>query len=123
MTTRRIIVFLLTTWAAQLAMLGGPPIVAAQSPVDLIHEPYRLDTGLTSRSISFENPTGEAGAGGRTASPLGVGRKGAPARQIKPGEEVVLCDIEGPGTIRHIWLTTDQNPVVQRGMRAPRVLG
>lgn len=114
MPTRRFIAFFLVTCAALSALFGGPSIVVAQPPVDLIHEPYRLDTGLTSRSISFENPTVAAGAGGKAASPLGVGRKGAPARQIRPGEEVVLGDIEGPGTIRHIWLTTDQSPVVQR---------
>ncbi|HNQ87534.1 MAG TPA: DUF2961 domain-containing protein [Verrucomicrobiota bacterium] len=86
---------------------------AAQSP-DLIHEPYRLDSGLQSRSISFENPTGVPAAGGQAASKLGPGRKGAPARTIQPGETVSLCDIPGPGTIRHIWMTTDQRPVVQR---------
>ena len=30
---------------------------------DVASEPYLLDTGLTSRSISFENPTGLAEAG------------------------------------------------------------
>ena len=34
---------------------------AKRRPVDLITQPYRLDTGLVSRSISFENPTGEPG--------------------------------------------------------------
>ena len=72
----------------------------------MIHQPYLLDTGLVSRSISFENPTGAPGEGGKAASNLGVGRKDAPAKQIKPGETVQLCDIEGPGTIRHIWITT-----------------
>jgi len=66
---------------------------------------YRLDTGLESRSICFENPTGEKGAGGKAASYLGVGRKGFPAKTIEPGETVVLCDITGPGCIRHIWMT------------------
>jgi hypothetical protein len=66
---------------------------------------YDLGTGMESRSISFENPTGEPGLGGQTASQLGVGRKGFPAKGIKPGETVVLCDIAGPGTIRHIWMT------------------
>ena len=80
----------------------------------MIHEPYRLDTGLSSRSISFENPTGAPGEGGKTASKLGVGRKGLPSKSIKPGETVQLCDIEGPGTIRHIWITTAREPVVQR---------
>ena len=87
----------------------------SQAP-DVLHAPYQLDTGLISRSISFENPTGAPGAGGQASSHLGVGRKGAPARTIKPGEEVQLCDIEGPGTIRHIWITTDQKPVAQRAM-------
>lgn len=66
---------------------------------------YDLGNGLESRSISFENPTGEPGKGGQTASKLGVGRKGFPAKGIASGETVVLCDITGPGTIRHIWMT------------------
>jgi len=66
---------------------------------------YDLGTGMESRSISFENPTGEPGQGGQAASHLGVGRKGFPAKGIAPGETVVLCDIEGSGTIRHIWMT------------------
>ena len=95
-----------------LLLLGPAPAGAAgPAPVD---EPYNLDTGLVSRSISFENPTGATGAGGKAASKLGVGRKGAPARTIQPGETVQLCDIEGRGTIRHIWITTEQEPVVQR---------
>ncbi|MBN1851276.1 MAG: DUF2961 domain-containing protein [Pirellulales bacterium] len=91
-----------------------PPGGAAQSPSPLVVQPYHLDTGLTSRSISFENPTGEPGAGGRAASKLGPGRKGAPAQTIEPGTKVQLCDIKGPGTIRHIWITTAREPEVQR---------
>ena len=90
-------------------------VVPQQSP-DVIHEPYRLDTGLLSRSISFENPTGAPGEGGKAASKLGPGRKGAPQRNIKPGESVQLCDIEGPGTIRHIWVTTAHNPISLRAL-------
>jgi hypothetical protein len=90
-------------------------LATAQS-VDVVHQPYLLDTGLVSRSISFENPTGAPGEGGKAASPLGVGRKGAPARTIKAGEEVQLCDIQGPGTLRHIWMTTAQEPVAQRAL-------
>jgi hypothetical protein len=70
---------------------------------------YDLGTSLESRSISFENPTGAPGEGGKTASKLGVGRKGFPAKGIAPGETVILCDIEGPGTIRHIWMTGSFN--------------
>lgn len=66
---------------------------------------YDLNTTLESRSISFENPTGAPGEGGKAASNLGIGRKGFPAKNIRAGETVTLCDIEGPGTIRHIWMT------------------
>lgn len=81
----------------------------------LMTEPYQLDTGLETRSISFENPTGERGAGGTAASPLGIGRKGAPAQMLAPGDEVQLCDIESAGTIRHIWMTTFNVPAILRG--------
>jgi hypothetical protein len=94
--------------------LAAPPASLAQHAPDVIHQPYLLDSGLISRSISFENPTGAPGEGGKAASHLGVGRKGAPQQQIKPGETVQLCDIEGSGTIRHIWMTTDRSPAVQR---------
>ncbi len=87
-----------------IAAIAAAPVVAQPAP-DVIHEPYQLDTGLVSRSISFENPTGAPGEGGKAASHLGVGRKGAASRNIQPGETVQLCDIEGPGTIRHIWVT------------------
>lgn len=78
---------------------------AAAALEDVVHSPFLLDSGVRSRSISFENPTGAPGAGGQAASPLGQGRKGAPARGIKAGETVELANIEGPGTIRHIWMT------------------
>jgi len=96
-----------------LVALALPQRARAQTP-DVVREPYLLDTGLISRSISFENPTGAPGAGGKAASNLGPGRKGAPARTIKPGETVQLCDIEGPGTIRHIWMTTERRSAIQR---------
>ena len=66
---------------------------------------YDLGAGVISRSISFENPTGAPGEGGKEASNLGVGRKGFPAKGIEPGETTVLCDISGSGTINHIWMT------------------
>jgi hypothetical protein len=64
-------------------------------------DPSYIDLDLDSRAVTFENPSGERGAGGTEHG----GRKGAPSRRIEPGERVVLADLEGPGTIRHIWLT------------------
>jgi hypothetical protein len=61
----------------------------------------RIDLSLDSRAVTFENPTGARGAGGTA---LG-GRKGAPMRELAAGERVVLADLEGPGTIRHVWMT------------------
>ena len=100
------------TWTA-LLLAGSWLNVGAATP-DLVREPYRLDHGLRTRSISFENPTGAPGVGGQAASNLGPGRKGAPARDIKPGETVTLADIRGPGTLRHLWMTTTGDPLVQR---------
>ncbi len=76
---------------------------------------FDIPRNLRSRSISFENVTGAPGAGGQAASPLGPGRKGAPARLVQPGESIVLADIAGPGTIRHIWLTTHSKQELLRG--------
>ena len=83
---------------------------------DSTGRPFDLKTKVESRSISYENPTGAPGQGGKAASNLGVGRKGSPARTLKPGETSVLCDIAGPGVIRHIWMTTRGEPVNLRSM-------
>ena len=71
------------------------------------------------RSISPENLTGEKGKGGMTtledgtaanaARELGQGWKVNPYVFIKPGEELVLAEIEGPGAIQHIWMTPTGN--------------
>jgi Protein of unknown function (DUF2961) len=66
-----------------------------------------------SRSISAENPTGAKGGGGRARSglgaaasrELGVGWKVSPAFALGAGETIPLASIEGPGVIRHIWMT------------------
>lgn len=101
-----------------ILVLAAPAPLLAQSDSDraLVSEPYHLDTGLTSRSISFENPTGEPGKGGSAVSRLGPGRKGAPAKMFLAGTELQLADIEGPGTIRHIWMTLDATPTLLRGL-------
>lgn len=63
-----------------------------------------------------ENPTGKKG-GAATAN---NGRKGAPClRNFKPGETRVLAEAEGPGIIRHIWITTEkrEKPQTLKGYR------
>lgn len=76
-------------------------------------DPSRIDLSLDSRAITFENPTGARGAGGTAHR----GRKGAPSRLLQPGETVELADIEGPGTIRHIWMTfPPARPEVMRAL-------
>ena len=80
-------------------------------------KPYLLDSGLETRQISFENPDGARGNAGKASSNLGVGRKGAASRMgIPSGETVVLCDIEGMGTIRHIWIGGSKTTIDNRGM-------
>jgi hypothetical protein len=64
-------------------------------------DPSVIDLSLDSRAVTFENPTGDRGAGGTSYG----GRKGAPMRELAAGEKVVLADLEGPGTIRHVWMT------------------
>ncbi|HZQ28364.1 MAG TPA: glycoside hydrolase family 172 protein [Acidimicrobiales bacterium] len=75
-------------------------------------DPSHLGHGQESRAITFENPTGARGAGGTAHG----GRKGAPNRRVQPGEVVVLADIEGPATVRHVWMTFP--PAAPDAMRA-----
>jgi hypothetical protein len=67
---------------------------------------------VETRSISAENPDGAKGGGARAAPDpknpareLGLGWKVRPCITVKAGETVTLADIEGPGVIRHIWIT------------------
>ncbi|MET7639746.1 glycoside hydrolase family 172 protein [Streptomyces sp. NPDC005438] len=79
----------------------------------MLHELARK-TNAVSRSISPENFTGGKGAGGRAtqgtgaqaAGSLGQGWKISPSIEIAPGQTAELADIEGSGSIRHLWCTT-----------------
>jgi len=83
-----------------IAVAGGPTLSAA------VLDPAHVDPSLDCRAASFENPTGARGAGGTAHA----GRKGAPSRRVEPGERVVLADLEGPGVIRHLWMTFPPGP-------------
>jgi hypothetical protein len=87
----------------------------AMRPLRSLLDPSWIDTSLDSRAVSFENPTGARGAGGQAHR----GRKGAPSKLVEAGERVVLADLEGPGTVRHIWLTIP--PARPERMRALRL--
>lgn len=57
---------------------------------------------LQSRAACAENPQAQRGGGGMA----GGGRKGAPClTTFRAGHTVTLLDTEGPGMIRHLWLT------------------
>jgi hypothetical protein len=71
--------------------------------------PAVIDTTLDARAVSFESPDGGRGSGGRAAG----GRKGAPNKLLRADERVVLGDIEGPGIVRHLWLTVPAAPPEQ----------
>ena len=80
-----------------------------------MQEIWRLD-GARTRSISPENPTGSRGAGGRAASgtgahaagELGIGWKVSPSIDLPAGATIDLVNVDGPGVLRHLWLTTDR---------------
>lgn len=81
---------------------------------------FEAPAGVFSRSINAENPTGRPGGAAQAASALGVGRKGRPSIGLGSMERATLADIEGPGVIRHIWMTvpraTDAGPFVLRDL-------
>ncbi len=74
-----------------------------------------------SRSVSAENPTGEKAGGGmameeETLHPdgikcfkeLGAGWKTSPCRPLDAGKTVEIMNVDGPGIIKHIWVTLDK---------------
>jgi len=71
-----------------------------------VFDPSFIDPELDCRAATFENPAGGRGSGGTA----GGGRKGAPSRVLLPDERVTLADIDGPGTVRHIWMTFPPAP-------------
>jgi hypothetical protein len=102
--------------AAGSAQSAGPQEASTSGdrPIGDVLNPAYIDTRLDCRSISFENPTGARGEGGKTAR----GRKGHPFHVFKPGEKVALADLAGPGTLRHIWMTVGTwRPEVMRALR------
>ncbi|MBS1948991.1 MAG: DUF2961 domain-containing protein [Bacteroidetes bacterium] len=73
---------------------------------------YRMSEAKT-RSISPENFTGEKGKGGMAtegtgkdaARDLGKGWKISPSVVIKAHTTFTVAEIDGPGSVQHIWMT------------------
>lgn len=70
---------------------------------------------VASRSLSAENPDGLQGGGAKAdpkgegpARELGRGWKVRPCITLEAGKTTTLMDVEGPGVIRHMWFTFDQ---------------
>ena len=77
--------------------------------------------GIVTRQISPENPTGEKGAACQwdpnpddpflrhsgPATDLGRGWKVRPFISVAAGETATLADIDGPGSIAQMWITSD----------------
>src|SRR5882757_5632269 len=77
---------------------------------------FRLSNAKT-RSISPENFTGAKGAGGKATTgtgstagrELGQGWKLSPSVVIKSKTTFTIAEIEGPGSVQHIWMTPTGN--------------
>jgi hypothetical protein len=80
---------------AVAAAASSKPTAKSPRPVSPprpdVLDPSLIDERLDCRSVSFENPTGARGGGGRSSR----GRKGRPFHILDPGEKVVLADIAG----------------------------
>ncbi|WP_338395697.1 glycoside hydrolase family 172 protein [Fulvitalea axinellae] len=99
-----------------LVLLASAPAFAQKfnSLETNLHNLYRV-SDAKSRSITPENRTGDKGKGAMTpakegtaahaARDLGDGWKTNPYINIQPGQTEVLAEIEGPGAIKHIWMT------------------
>ena len=96
--------------AVFVAVLAMSVSIHGQELYEMAHD------GVVSRSISFENLSGFLGEGGRTPNHMGAGRKGSPQHILMPGSTVTLCNIEGSGVIRHIWLTLRNDPSILQGV-------
>lgn len=92
---------------------------------------YYDELGIPTRQISAENPTGEkGGACSRVPNPadpdlpfsggavhLGKGWKVRPFIKVAPHQTVTLMDVDGPGSIREMFLTTDYHRLSELVLR------
>ena len=82
----------------------------------MMSEMFQIPSGVRTVWANPENPTGEKGG----AAKMKEGRKGAPCLlHFMPGETRTLAQAEGPGIIRHIWITIEKRdkPQTLKGYR------
>jgi hypothetical protein len=103
-----------------LAALTVAGTLSAQQPFNGVESNlsnlFRL-SNAKSRSISPENFDGAKGAGGKATTgtgtkasrDLGQGWKVSPSVVIAPGTTYTIAEIEGPGSVQHIWMTPTGN--------------
>jgi hypothetical protein len=74
---------------------------------------FVFDEKAEPRWVSFENITGEKGAGGKENS----GAKGHACDSIAAGATKVLLNMKGPGIINRMWITiSDRSPQMLRSL-------
>lgn len=106
-------VLLGTAWLLGSAAVFAQKFSGIESNISNL---YRL-SDAKSRSISPENFTGEKGKGGmatdgtgaRAARDLGQGWKISPSVKIPSKTTFTLAEINGQGSIQHIWMTITGN--------------
>jgi hypothetical protein len=91
------------------------PLASSSHPGAILTSLARV-SNARSFSLSAENPTGGKGEGGKAPGTstggsrfLGQGWKVRPNIHIAAGTTTVIADIDGPGAIRHIWMTPTGN--------------
>jgi len=110
---------MLRSLIAALLLISSSTLLAQQkfNGIDVnMSNIFRL-SDAKSRSISPENFTGEKGKGGmategtgkNASRDLGQGWKVSPSVRIKGKTTFTLCDMEGPGSVQHIWMTPTGN--------------
>jgi hypothetical protein len=86
--------------AATAGWSSGPVSLASGEEQSRGEPLYTRPANTQSRSVSFENPAGGKGAGGRENQ----GAKGHFAESLKSGETKTLLDIRGSGIINRFWI-------------------
>ncbi len=108
-----------------LPVHARPPVPAPPAAAGLFGGLNTLPVldGMKTRSVCAENPTGEKGKGGmavphpdepkpaasaRAADDLGQGWKVRPFLRVNAGETATLMDVDGPGTVQHVWMAAEE---------------